>query len=116
MSDELLRALNEVFPSEGITVPYIELKFRYAGKYGGEKLDELLESLVGQGIMTSYEFGGTKNYKTLKDLPMKFGVGSVPAGNGDMNSDLVKLLKALAEKTGDSEIINMANDFEAKYA
>ncbi len=114
MNNELLLALNEVFPSEGVTVPYIELKFRYGGKFGVDKLDELLEELVNQDVMTSYEFGGSKNYKTLKDLPLK--MGGAKSANGDMNTDLSKLLKALAVKTGDSSIIDMAENFSKKYS
>ena len=117
MSDELLRALIEAFPSEGVTIPLIELKFRYAGKYGLEELESLLKELVEKKIMTSYEFNGSLNYKTLKDLPIK--LGSTSSGNNessDMHRDLIALLSALAIKTGDSTIIKMAEDFQKKYS
>lgn len=117
MSDELLRALNEAFPSEGVTIPFIELKFRYAGQYGMDKLESMLKELVDKEIMTSYEFNGSLNYKTLKDLPLNMDASTpVVNTNSDMNKDLISLLSALAAKTDDPSIIKMADDFLNNYS
>lgn len=117
MSDELLRALNEAFPSEGVTIPFIELKFRYAGQYGMDTLESLLKDLVDKEIMLSYEFNGSLNYKSLKDLPLKLGASTpINEASSDMNKDLISLLSALAAKTGDPSIIKMAEDFLTNYS
>ncbi|MCY3413852.1 MAG: hypothetical protein INQ03_19565 [Candidatus Heimdallarchaeota archaeon] len=120
MSEELLKAMIEVFPNENMTVPYIELKFRYGGRFGMDVLEETLQKLIDMGYMTSYEFAGNVNYKNLKDLPISFSGGSTttvtPAGDGSMASDIAGILNAMADKIGDSNITKMVSDFKNKYA
>lgn len=110
---ELLADLISVFPMEGANVPYVELKFRFAGKYSPEVLDSTLKNLVDQGVLTTFEFGGL-NYKALKDIPVG-GAKAAPASNGGQLDDLGKIIVEMAKHINDASLKALVEQYQSKY-
>ncbi len=110
---ELLREFIQVFPTEGTIVPYIELKFRYAGAYGPDTLDELLLELEEQKVLSKFVFNGNINYKLIKDLPVN--IGTKVKSSGSELEDLKKIVFKIAEVINDPSVNKLVNEYKDKY-
>lgn len=128
---ELLQEFIELFPVEGHVVGYVELKYRLAGKYGADTLDEMLEKLIDKGYLSKFEFNNTVNYKAQKEMPVSLDGGggvrsSAPAtptpsgvsqtgGNGNQIKALGDLVVAIAETIDDENVKSQLEAYKKKF-
>ena len=118
--DTLLIEISDLFPTIGMVVPYIEIKFRLAGKHGQDLVDAILRKLVESEIMSRFEFNNQIHYKSREDIPISFGVKSNPnpPNNQTKSSqleDLSKIVLAISETLNIPEINEMVNNYKSKY-
>lgn len=114
---ELLTELMDVFPNVGFVVPYVELKFRLAGKYGPELLDATLEKLVGKEILNKFEFNNSVNYKSKEEIPVSLG-GSKSAAGGDSSQqlkDLSEIVMAIGKALGNDSVNALISKYASNY-
>ncbi len=109
--EEFKKKLVEVFPSPGVTVTEAELKFRFGGIPGFE---EKLQTLVDEGILIKYQFGGSYHYKSKASL---IGASSKKKENGKMDinqkfNELVNIVKALAAKTNATDLLERLDELQ----
>jgi hypothetical protein len=114
------------FPDVGTTLGEQELKFQVIMKYGQETqevqkeklnaLNEVLNELIEQGILSSFEFGGNLNYKSKKEIPLSIGgAAPAPATGGDQLKTLSELVLALAASSDDATVADLAKAYKSKY-
>ena len=122
MADEnaLLIEISDLFPTIGMVVPYIEIKFRLSGKHGQDFVDATLHKLVESETMSRFEFNNQIHYKSKEDIPMSLGgkPKSNPSGGSNNSSqleDLSKILFAISETLNNSEINEMVQKYKSKY-
>jgi hypothetical protein len=120
MADQnaLLLEIGDLFPSIGMVVPYIEIKFRLAGKHGQETLDATLEELVQMDVMSKFEFNGQLHYKSKDDIPItvgnKKGSADAPSESSDQVNDLAEIVFAIANSLDNPEINDMVQKYKSK--
>lgn len=115
MSNEILAELQDVFPTENFTVPYIEMKFRLAGKYGEDKLEEVLLALIEKGVLVKFEFNNSIQYKSKKEIPITLGKRKSAAA-GKTPDQLTELSKIVIELAKDNpNLADMVKSYQEKY-
>lgn len=122
MADEnaLLIEISDLFPTIGMVVPYIEIKFRLSGKFGQDFVDSTLHKLVESETVSRFEFNNQIHYKSKDDIPMSFGgkPKSIPSSETDNPSqieDLSKIIFAISETLNNSEVTKMVDNYKSKY-
>ena len=121
MTDEkaLLLEIGDLFPSIGMVVPYIEIKFRLAAKYGQDVVDTTLEELVQMEKMSKFEFNNQLHYKSKDDIPMAFGsTQSASSGNDGSSTqldDLSEIVLAIGEALNNASVSDLISKYKSKY-
>jgi len=122
MTDEnaLLIDISNLFPTIGMVVPYIEIKFRLSGKHGQDLVDATLHKLVESENMSRFEFNNQIHYKSKDDIPMSFGPKSNSSPSIDSNppsqlAELSKIVFAISETLNNSKINYMVKNYKSKY-
>lgn len=115
----LLLEIGDLFPSIGMVVPYIEIKFRLAGKHGQEAVETTLEELIQIGKMSKFEFNNQLHYKSKDDIPIAFGstksTSSAPVGSSSQLDDLSEIIFAIGAALDNSDVSNLINKYKSKY-
>jgi hypothetical protein len=114
---ELLTAFMELFPVDGQVVPLVEIKFRLAAKFGSESVEEMLDKLVEDEVLSRFEFNNTVHYKSKKDIPLTLGGGSSasPAADSGQISALSDLVVALAQSSSDSKVKELLAKYQDQF-
>ncbi|MHA2251735.1 MAG: hypothetical protein ACXAD7_15330 [Candidatus Kariarchaeaceae archaeon] len=122
MSTEILKELLDVFPTVNYTVPYIEMKFRMAGKHGEEKLLEVLASLVEKGVLSKFDFNNQVHYKSKEDIPLSLDGSAAAAsstapssGQSDQLTDLSKIVVELSKTVDNDKIHDLVQRYQDTY-
>ncbi|MDH5404343.1 MAG: hypothetical protein OEY49_17725 [Candidatus Heimdallarchaeota archaeon] len=114
--NEILGELMDVFPNIGARVPYVEIKFKIAGKFGIDKVDPFLEKLENMGILSKYDFNNMLFYKSLKDIPISLGNAAVASGGSpDQLKELTNIIIEIGKKLNDDSINSLINEYVAKH-
>ncbi|MHA2172857.1 MAG: hypothetical protein ACXADH_11480 [Candidatus Kariarchaeaceae archaeon] len=121
MSNELLIELIDLFPSVGMVVPEVELKFRLAAKHGQDTLDDVLDKLVNKQILSRFDFNNMIHYKSKEDIPITLGGkpaaggAATAAANGVQLIELSKIVMELAKSANNAEVSDLAKAYQEKY-
>ena len=119
MSNELLIELIDLFPSIGMVVPEVELKFRLAAKHGQDTLDDVLGKLVDKQVLSKFDFNNMVHYKSKEDIPITLG-GKPAAGraaaNGAQIAELSKIVIELAKSNDNTELTDLVKAYQEKYS
>ena len=126
MVDEkaLLLELGDVFPTVGAVVPFVELKFRLAGKYTTEGLEGMLTQLVEKDILGRFEFNNSVNYKCKGEIPLSVTAKAAPtpasgSSNGSVDDqrirDLETIVFALGGVVKDLPTQDLISKYQATY-
>ncbi|MCE7735442.1 MAG: hypothetical protein GPJ54_11230 [Candidatus Heimdallarchaeota archaeon] len=115
----LLLEIGDLFPSIGMVVPYIEIKFRLAGKHGQEALDTALEELIQMEKMSKFEFNNQLHYKSKDDIPIAFGsaknTASSPSNSSNQLEDLAEIVLAIGEALDNPIVSDLISKYKSKY-
>jgi hypothetical protein len=112
---ELLTAFMELFPVDGQVVPLVEIKFRLAAKFGSEKVEEMLDRLVEDEVLSRFEFNNTVHYKSKKDIPLALGAGAAPTADASQISALSDLVVALAQSSSDDKVKELLAKYQEQF-
>ncbi|MHA2028506.1 MAG: hypothetical protein ACW99A_07720 [Candidatus Kariarchaeaceae archaeon] len=119
MADQnaLLLEIGDLFPSIGMVVPYIEIKFRLSGKYGQEAVDTALEELIQMEKMSKFEFNNQLHFKSKDDIPIEIGKAKTsgsPAGSSNQIDDLAEIVFEIANSLDNPEINELVKKYQSK--
>lgn len=115
----LLLEICDLFPSIGMVVPYIEIKFRLAGKHGQDAVETALEELIQMEKMSKFEFNNQLHYKSKDDIPLSFGsvksTASTSGGSSNQLDDLTEIVFAISETLDNSDVSDLIAKYKSKY-